>query len=148
MWSLAWEPHLWKRKYMYTNSESIPYYFEYFEYSYLNVTFWPIVRENKFLIKPKSHCAEWARIDDLSLFGWSFLVILAMTMTINSNSVFLMRVASAGRKENFAHVHVPSLNNFHSCLCALKTCSYRLCRTAYVLYSSHFHWVLVDLTVY
>ncbi len=43
MWSLAWEPPLWKRKYMYTNSESIPCYFKYLEYSYLNVTFWPIM---------------------------------------------------------------------------------------------------------
>ncbi len=31
MWSLAWEPPLWKRKYMYTNGESIPYYFKYLE---------------------------------------------------------------------------------------------------------------------
>ncbi len=30
-----------------------------------------------------------------------------------------------------------STNTFHSWLCALKTCSYLLCRTAYVLYSSH-----------
>ncbi len=38
--------------------------------------------------------------------SWSFLVILAMTvtMTINSNSVLLVRVASAGRYEFFEHV--------------------------------------------
>ncbi len=73
---------------------------------------------------------------------WSFLVILAMTMTmtINSNSVLLMRVASAGRYEGFEHVQnicVPSTNTFHSWLCTLKTCSYLLCSMAYVLYSSH-----------
>ncbi len=32
---------------------------------------------------------------------------------------------------------VPSMTTFHSWLCALKMCSYLLCRTAYVLYSSH-----------
>ncbi len=50
-----------------------------------------------------------------------------------------MRVASAGQYESFEHVQkfpVPKVNNFHSCLCTLKMCSYRLCRTAYVLYSS------------
>ncbi len=49
-------------------------------------------------------------------------------------------VASAGQYESFEDVQkfgVPSANNFQSCLCALKTCSYRLCGTAYVLYSSH-----------
>ncbi len=35
---------------MYTNSESIPYYFKYFVYSYLNVTFWPIMGEDTFFI--------------------------------------------------------------------------------------------------
>ncbi len=43
--------------------------------------------------------------------SWSFLVILAMTMTINSNSVLLVRVASAGQYECFEHfqkVCVPS----------------------------------------
>ncbi len=54
-------------------------------------------------------------------YSWSFLVILAMTMTmgINSNSVLLIRVASAGRYKSFEHVQkvcVPSTNNFHSCL--------------------------------
>ncbi len=59
---------------------------------------------------PKFHCAESAaeraQIDHLSLYGWSFLVILSMTMTmtINSNSVLLMRVASAGQYESFEHV--------------------------------------------
>ncbi len=74
--------------------------------------------------------------------SWSFLVILAMTMriTINLNSVLLMRVASAGWYESFEHVQifcVPSTNNFHSCLCALKTYSYRLCRKACVPYFRH-----------
>ncbi len=79
-------------------------------------------------VMPKSYCAEstaeWGRIDYSSLYGWSFLVILAMTMTIHSNSVLLMRVASADQYESFEHVQtfcVPSTNNFHSCLCALKT---------------------------
>ncbi len=51
--------------------------------------------------------------------SWLFLVILAMTMTINSNSVLLVRVSSGGRYESFDHVQkvcVPSTNNFHSCL--------------------------------
>ncbi len=93
---------------------------------------------------PLSHCAKstavWGRIDNLSLFGWSLLVILATTMTINSYSVLLVRVASAGRYESFGHVQkfrVPSMNTFNSLLCTLKTCSYLLCHTAYVLYSSH-----------
>ncbi len=89
---------------------------------------------------PQSHCAEstpeWGRIDNSSLFGWSLLVILAMTMTmtINSNSVLLVRVALVGQ---YVYPAVPSTNTFHSWLCALKTHSYLLCRTAYVLYSSH-----------
>ncbi len=77
---------------------------------------------------------------------WSFLVILAMTMTmtINSNSGLLVCVASAGRYEHFEHVQnfcVPSTNNFHSCLFALKACSYRLCHTDYVIYSSHYYCI-------
>ncbi len=32
----------------------------------------------------------------------------------------------------------PSTKNLHSCLCALRTCSYRVCRTTYVLYSGRF----------
>ncbi len=47
--------------------------------------------------------------------------------------------------KSFEHVQklcVASANKFHSCLCALKTCSYRACRTAYVLYSSHSHYIL------
>ncbi len=105
----------------------------------------------------KSHCvestAEQARIDDSSLFGWSFLVILAMpmTLTINSSSVLLVRVALAGCYESFQHVKffcVPSTNNFHSCLCALKTCSYFLCRTAACCIVVVFTVFLVVLTVY
>ncbi len=46
-------------------------------------------------------------------YSWSLMVILAMimTMTINSNSVLLIRVASAGWYESFEHVQkvcVPS----------------------------------------
>ncbi len=29
-----------------------------------------------------------------------------------------------------------------SAKCSVKTCSYRVCRTAYVLYSSHSHYIL------
>ncbi len=94
---------------------------------------------------PQSHCAEsMLNEDELTIrvcsgdHSRSFLVILAvtMTMTINSNSVLLVRVASAGQN-NFVYPAVPSMNTFHSWLCTLKTCSYLLCCTAYVLYSSH-----------
>ncbi len=102
-------------------------------------------------LMPQSHCAEytaeWGQIVHSSLYGWSFLVILAMTMTmtIHSKSVLLRRVVSADQYESFEHVQkicVPSTKNFHSCLCALETCSYRLCRTAYMLYSSRSHCIL------
>ncbi len=56
-----------------------------------------------------------------------------------------MHVGSAGEYESFEYVQklrVASANKFHSCLCALKTCSYRVRRTAYVLYSSHSHYIL------
>ncbi len=101
-------------------------------------------------IMPQSHCPEstleWGRMDNSSWFEWSFLVIpviraMTMTMTIDLNSVLLMRVASAGQYEVFEHVQnvcVPSMNNLHSCLCTLRTCSYCVCRTTYVLYSSRF----------
>ncbi len=80
--------------------------------------------------------------------SWSFLVILTMkmTMTIYSNSVLLMHVASASQHKGFEHVQklcVPIVNNFHSCLCALKKCNYCLCHTAYVLYSSHSQYYFV-----
>ncbi len=96
---------------------------------------------------PQSHCPESTpergRMDNSSWFEWSFLVIRAMTMTmtIDSNSVLLVRVALAGLYEVFEHVQkvcVPSTNNLHSCLCALRMCNYRVCRTTYVLYSSRF----------
>ncbi len=94
----------------------------------------------------QSHCAEptaeRGRIDHSFSVRGSLLVILAMTMTmaINSNSVLLICVTSAGQDESFEHVQnfrVPNANTLHSWLCALKTCSYLLCRTAYMLYSSH-----------
>ncbi len=86
---------------------------------------------------------EWTIRVGSSDHSWSFLVIRAMTMTmtINSNSVLLVRVASAGQYEVFEHVQkvrVPSTNNLHSCLCALRMCSYHVCRTIYMLYSSRF----------
>ncbi len=96
---------------------------------------------------PQSHCAEstpeQGQINHSSLFGdhsWSF-----QSIPIHSNSVLLMRIRSAGEYESFEHVqklHVASANKFHSCLCTLKTCSYRVCRTAYVMYSSHSHYIL------
>ncbi len=70
--------------------------------------------------------------------SWSF-----QSIPIHSNIVILMRAGSAGEYESFEHVQklrVDSANKFHSCLCALKTCSYRVCCTAYVLYSSHCEW--------
>ncbi len=73
--------------------------------------------------------------------SWSF-----QSIHIHSNSVFLMRVVWAGEYESFEHVQklcVASANKFRSCLCALKTCSYRVCRTADVLYSSHSHYILI-----
>ncbi len=72
--------------------------------------------------------------------SWSF-----QSIPIHSNSVLLMHVGSAGLYESFEHVQklcVASVNKFHSCLCPLKTCSYHVCRTAYVLYSSHSHYIL------
>ncbi len=45
------------------------------------------------------------------------MIILAMTMTINSNSVLLMRVAWADQYESFEHFQifcVPSTNTFHA----------------------------------
>ncbi len=55
-----------------------------------------------------------------------------------------MHVWSAGEYESFEHVQnvrVASTNEFHSCLCVLRTCSYHVCLTAYVLYSSHYHCI-------
>ncbi len=95
---------------------------------------------------PQSHCAkstaEQGRIDHSCSVRESFLVILAktMTMTINSNSVLLISVTSVGQHDSFEHVQnfrTPNANTFHSSLCTLKTCSYLLCHTIYVLYSSH-----------
>ncbi len=75
----------------------------------------------------------------LGSHSWSF-----QSIPIHLNSVLLMRVGSAGEYESFEHIqklYVASTNKFHSCLCALKTCSYRICHTAYVLYSSHSHYI-------
>ncbi len=72
--------------------------------------------------------------------SWSF-----QSIPIHSNSVLLMRVGSAGKYESFEHVQklcVASANKFHSCSCALKTCNYHVCRTAYILYSSYSHYIL------
>ncbi len=72
--------------------------------------------------------------------SWSF-----QSIPIHSYSVLLIRVGSAGEYESFEHVQklcVASENKFHSCLCALKTCSYCFCCTAYLLYSSHSYYIL------
>ncbi len=109
---------------------------------------WSKSLQNKMQVMPKSLCAESTaergRTDHSCSVRGSFLVILAMRMTmkINSNSVLLIR---AGQHESFEHVQnfcVPNTNTFHSWLCTLKTCSYLLCRTAYVLYSSHSYCIL------
>ncbi len=75
------------------------------------------------------------------------------SIPIHSNTVLLMGVGSAGEYESFEHVQklcVVSADKFHSCLCALKTCSYRVCRTAYILwtFSLYSYCILVVLTVY
>ncbi len=56
-----------------------------------------------------------------------------------------MRLGSGGEYKVLEHVQkvcVASPNKFHSCLCALKTCSYRVYRTAFILYSGHSHCIL------
>ncbi len=66
---------------------------------------------------------------------------MTMTMTINSNSVLLVRVASVGRYESFEHVQkacVPRANNFHFCLK----------RVAIVFVTQLTCCILVILTVY
>ncbi len=95
---------------------------------------------------PQSHSPEStperARMDHMSWFGGSFVVI--PSIPIHMSSVLLIRVGSAGEYESFEHVQklcVASMNQFHSCLYVLRTCSYRVCRTAYVLYSSHYHCI-------
>ncbi len=98
------------------------------------------------LLMPQSHCAEstpeWGRIDNSSLFEWSFLVNLDHSSNDNDNENQFEQCSSHpcnfGRLvRKFVYTAVPSMNTFHSWLCALKTSSYLLCRTAYVLYSSH-----------
>ncbi len=114
------------------------------------VVCWPL-RKLLQLIMRQFHCAESTaergRIDHSCSVGGSFLVIVAMTMTmtINSNRFPLIRVTSAGQHKCFEHVQnfcVPNANTFHSWLCTLKTFSYLLCRTAYVLYFSHSNYVI------
>ncbi len=88
----------------------------------------------KYSRMPKYHSSECttesARTGHSSLFGGLFLVIL---------------VHSGNDNDNDNKFCVPSANNFHSCIYALKTCSYHLCHTAYVLYSSHSYCILVVL---
>ncbi len=92
---------------------------------------------------PQSYCAEWGRIDDSSLFGWSFLVILGHSSNDNDNDnqfkLCSSHACSFGRSVRkfwtCSKIYVPSTNTFHLWLCSLKTCSYLVCRTAYMLYS-------------
>ncbi len=95
---------------------------------------------------PQSHCAESPHKDESTIrvclggHSWSF-----QSIPIHSISVLLMCVGLAGEYESFEHVQklcLASANKFHSCLCALKTCSYSVCRTAYMQYSSHSHCIL------
>ncbi len=62
---------------MYTNSESIPYYFKYLEYSFLNVTFWPIIGEDNIFIKDlkKLNCDlhEYITCKQVSIYVWGQL---------------------------------------------------------------------------
>ncbi len=96
-----------------------------------------------YLFSPQYLFISNAPINHSSLFGghsWSF-----QSIPIHSNSVLLMCLVSAGECESFEHVQklcVASANEFHSCLYALKTCTFRVCPTAYVLYSSHSHCIL------
>ncbi len=59
---------------MYTNSESIPYYFKYLEYSYLNVTFWPIMGEDNFFIRDLKKLTwnlhEYITYKQVSIYLW------------------------------------------------------------------------------
>ncbi len=69
---------------------------------------------------------------------------LFQSIPIPSSSVLLMLVGSAGECQSFEHVQklcVASTNQFYSCLCVLRTCSYLVRLTAYVLYSSHSHCI-------
>ncbi len=96
----------------------------------------------------QSHCAkytaEWGRIDNSSLFRWSFLVIPGHSRNDNDNDNEFEQCSSRPCSfsrlvcmfKNVVYPEVPSTNTFHSWLCALKTCSYLLCHTAYELYSS------------
>ncbi len=95
---------------------------------------------------PKSHCAEStaerAQIDISNLFGWSSLVIPGHSSNDNDNvnqfEQCSSRPCSFSRSvQNVQKCCVPSTINFHSYLCTLKTCSYRLCRTVCVLFSSY-----------
>ncbi len=106
----------------------------------MNWTHWVLPCKQDLMAQ--SHCAEptpeRGRIDHSNLlWGQSIL--------IHSNSVLHMHIWLAGEYESFEHVQklcVASANKFDSCLWALKTCIYRVCRTAYALYSSHSHYIL------
>ncbi len=94
---------------------------------------------------PQSHCAEstpeWGRIDNTSLFEWSFLVILGHSSNDNDNDNQFEQCSSHpccfGRlvrkfwtcSKSLCTQQCPARILFISLLCALKTCSYLLCRT-------------------
>ncbi len=96
---------------------------------------------------PKSHCAkssvEWAWIDHSTWFVFIWEIIAGHSGNDNDNqfeqcsSHTCSFCRSVLKFWTFQKCCLPSVNNFHSCLCTLKTCCYRLCRTAYVLYSNH-----------
>ncbi len=86
---------------------------------------------------------EWRIQVNSGGHSWSF-----QSIPSRSSSIIPMRVGSGGMYTVFEHVQklcVVSANKFHSCLCALKTCNYRVCCTIFVLYSSHSHYILRHL---
>ncbi len=98
-------------------------------------------------LMPQSHCPESdperASIDHSSWFEWSFLVIRGHSSNDNDNyNPFEQRSSCAcSQYKVFGHVQkvrVASWNKFHSRWYACRTCSYRVCRTTYMLYSSRF----------
>ncbi len=83
---------------------------------------------------------EWRIRVNLGGHYWSF-----QSIPSRSSSVLHIRIGSGGNYEVFEHVQklrVVSPNKFHSCLCTLKTRNYCVCRTAFVLYSGHSHYIL------
>ncbi len=100
-------------------------------------------------VMPQSHCPEstpeQGQMDNSSWFKGSFLVIPGHSSNDNDNDNRFeqrsSRACSLGRPVRSLHVQqvcVPSMNNLHSCLCALRMCSYHVSSITYFLYSSWF----------